>query len=188
MSSILKLKNKEFNKNPECSCRGFCFIDHKKYNFHKCEAEEIFKKIEQLSNDSKINICSQNVPNSSLLLKCDDCEETFPNKKNRKSHMKKHNKKLNLNTDKKVKETMKIKPVKKKKNALKAVKLNIKKKVEQVEPDDDISSDNCRDFDVSSSDDDTENKESDDDTENTESQFSSEVESGEVYQDSEDSS
>ena len=54
MASILKLKTKEFNQNPKCSCRGFCFIDHKKYNFHKCAADEIFKKIEQLSNDSEI--------------------------------------------------------------------------------------------------------------------------------------
>ena len=46
--------------------------------------------------------------------------------------MEKHNKKVNLNTDKKVKKTMKIKPVKKKKLALKSVKHNTNEKVEQV--------------------------------------------------------
>ena len=102
ISSILKLKSKEFNKNPTCSCRGFCFIDHKKYNFHKCAADEIFKKIEQLSNASEIDTCSH-VPNSSPLLKYDDNEKTSPNKKNKKKHIKKHDKKVNLNTDKKVK-------------------------------------------------------------------------------------
>ena len=77
ISSILKLKNKEFIKKPKCNCRGFCLIDHKRYNFQKCEADEIFKKIEQLSNDNEINNCSQHLPNSSLLLDCDDCEKTF---------------------------------------------------------------------------------------------------------------
>ena len=38
-----------------------------------------------------------------------------------------------MNTDKKVKKTMKIKPVKKKKLALKSLKHNINKKVEQVD-------------------------------------------------------
>ena len=39
ISSILKLKNEEFIKKPKCNCRGFCFIDHKRYNFQKCEAD-----------------------------------------------------------------------------------------------------------------------------------------------------
>ena len=89
MSSILELKTKEFHENPGCGCRGFCYIDHTKYNFNKCKSRNFFEKIKQISNISGIDtsLQHQDLGQQNSSFKCNICEQKFTKKKDLRKHL-----------------------------------------------------------------------------------------------------
>ena len=89
VSSILELKTKEFDENSGCGCQGFCYIDHSKYNFHKCKAGDFFEKIKQISNNSGIDsgLQNQHLGQYNSSFECNKCEQGFTKKKDLRKHL-----------------------------------------------------------------------------------------------------
>ena len=89
ISSILELKTKEFHENLGCGCRGFCYIDHTKYNFNKCKSRHFFEKIKQISNISGIDtsLQHQDLGQQNSSFKCNICEQKLTKKKDLRKHL-----------------------------------------------------------------------------------------------------
>ena len=86
ISSLLKLKEKDFKSKQTCSCKGFCKITHLKHNYFKSKADELCEKMQKISIKNEKHLHHLGALNKCF--KCGFCDENST----KKSHLKKSKK------------------------------------------------------------------------------------------------
>ena len=92
VSNLYCLKETEIKDSQKCRCRGFCRINHSKYNWSKSKTDEIISNLEDLNVKFAVNIIKKGTVNRNGAFKkkysCDQCDETCVKQGELKKHKK----------------------------------------------------------------------------------------------------
>ena len=92
ISNLYKLKEIEIKESHRCRCRGFCRINHSKYNWSKSKTDEMVSNFEDSNVEFAVNIVKKGTVNSNGAFKkkysCDQCDETYVKQGELKKHKK----------------------------------------------------------------------------------------------------